>query len=195
MDFISILGDTGLLACLRCKFSVLPSSIEFHFLNSPHRLSTDERRRITSEVEKYPELIQESSGLEEVDFPLSFPYYFPDLSLHSNGFQCRDCFFIGRERRSIVKHYREEHGWENPRKRGEKLKKNEEEEVPWKSGVSYQRFFTKGLKNSYFQVNPRRPFGTGARPEGATEEEDGDEEVRDVSRSRSYSIRSLSYRV
>ncbi len=79
------------------------------------------------------------------------------------------------------------------------MKKNEEEEVPWKSGVSYQRFFTKGLKNSYFQVNPRRSFGTGARPEGATEEEDGDgdKEVRDVSRSRSYSIRSqgifLSY--
>ena len=200
MDFISILGDTGLLACLRCKFSVLPSSIEFHFSNSPHRLSTDERRRITSEVEKYPELIRESSGLEEADFPTSFPYFFPDLSLYSNGFQCRDYFFIGKERRSIVKHYREEHGWENPRKRGERLKKNEEEEIPWKSGVSYQRFFTKGSKSGYFQVNPRRPFSTGARPEVASSGEgDEGEEVREnrENRSRSYSIRSqgifLSY--
>jgi len=198
MDFISILGNTGLLAYLRCKFSVLPSSIEFHFLNSPYRLSTDERRRITSEVEKYPELIQDTSGLEEADFPPSFPYFFPDLSLHSNGFQCQDCSFIGKERRSIVKHYREEHGWENPRKRGERLKKNEKEDVPWKSGIYYQRFFTQGQKSGFFEVNPRRIFGTGARPEGASSEEDyGDEEVRDVSRSRSYSIRSqgifLSY--
>ena len=88
MDFISILGDTGLLACLRCKFLVLPSSIDFYFSNSPHRLSPEERRQITSEIEKYPELIQNTSGLEEVDFPTSFLYFFPDLSLYSNGFQC-----------------------------------------------------------------------------------------------------------
>ncbi len=126
MDFISILGDTGLLACLRCKFSVLPSSIEFHFLNSPHRLSTDERRRITSEIEKYPELIRNTSGLEEVDFPTSFPYFFPDLPLYSNGLQCQDCFYISRDRKTIVAHYREEHGWEtlgNEVKRLRKTKK------------------------------------------------------------------------
>jgi len=78
------------------------------------------------------------------------------------------------------------------------LKKNEKEDVPWKSGVYYQRFFTQGQKSGFFEVNPRRIFGTGARPEGASSEEDyGDEEVRDVSHSRSYSIRSqgifLSY--
>ncbi len=199
MDFISILGDTGLLACLRCKFSVLPSSIEFHFSSSPHRLSTDERRRITSEIKKYPELIQNASGLEEVDFPTSFPYFFPDLSLYSDGFQCQDCFYLARERKTIIKHYREEHGWENPRSRGERIDENEEKDVPWKSNVSCQRFFTRRAKSSYFQVNSRRTFGTGARLEVASsEEEDGGRESRkNVSRSRSYSIRSqgifLSY--
>jgi len=190
MDFISILGDTGLLACLRCKFSVLPSSIEFHFLNSPHRLSTDERRRITSEIEKYPELIRNTSGLEEVDFPTSFPYFFPDLPLYSNGLQCQDCFYISRDRKTIVAHYREEHGWENPRKRGEKIKKNEEEDVPWKSEVHCQRFFIRAPKNGFFEVNPRRIFGTETRPEVASSNEG--EEVRENrdTRSRSYSIRS-----
>jgi len=198
MDFISILGDTGLLACLRCKFSVLPSSIEFHFSGSPHRLSTDDRQKITSEIEKYPELIPDVAGLRAVEFPTSFPYFFSELSLYSNGFQCQDCLYVARERKTMMKHYREEHGWENPRKRGEKMKRNEEEEVPWKSGVHYQRFFVQSPKNGYFQVNPGRPFSTGAMPEGvSSEEEDGGEEVRDVSRSRSYSIRSqgifLSY--
>ena len=193
MDFISILGDTGLLACLRCKFSVLPSSIDFHFSNSPHRLSPEERRQITSEIEKYPELIQNTSGLEEVDFPTSFLYFFPDLSLYSNGFQCQECFYLSRDRRTIVRHYREEHEWKNPRSRGEKIDENEEKDVPWESNVSCQRFFTRGVKSGYFQVNPRRPFGTEARPEVASSDEgDEGEEVREDReiRSRSYSIRS-----
>ena len=188
-----------MLACLRCKFSVLPSSIEFHFSSSPHRLSTDERRQITSEIEKYPELIRNASGLEEADFPTSFPYFFPELSVYSNGFQCQDCFYLARDRQTIVKHYKKEHMWENPRSRGEKIEENEEKDVPWESNVSCQRFFTRGVKSGYFQVNPRRTFGTGARPEVASsEEEDGGRESREnVSRSRSYSIRSqgifLSY--
>ena len=86
MDFISILGDTGLLAYVRCKYSILPSSIDFHFLNLPYCLSINERRRITSEIKKYPELISNISGLEEVDFPTSFPYFFPNLSLYSDKF-------------------------------------------------------------------------------------------------------------
>jgi len=200
MDFISILGNTGLLACRRCKFSVLPSSITSHFSGSPHRLSTDDRQKVASEIEKYPELIPDATRLRATEFPTSFPYFFPDLSLYSDGFQCQDYFYVAKERKTIIKHYREEHGWENPRKRGEKLKKNEEEEVPWKSGVHYQQFFVRSPGNSYFKVDSRRPFDTGARPEVASSDEgDEGEEVRGNReiRSRSYSIRSqgifLSY--
>ncbi len=88
--------------------------------------------------------------------------------------------------------------WENPRSRGEKIEENEEKYVPWKSNVSCQRFFTRGAKSGYFQVNPIRTFSAGARPEVASSKEgNGSKDVRDVSRSRSYSIRSqgifLSY--
>jgi len=88
MDFISILGNTGLLACRRCKFLVLPSSITSHFSGSPHRLSTDDRQKVASEIEKYPELIPDATGLRATEFPTSFPYFFPDLSLYLDGFQC-----------------------------------------------------------------------------------------------------------
>ncbi len=199
MEFISILGNTGFLACRRCKFSVLPSSITSHFSGSPHYLSTDERGKILSVVERYPELVRDLPGLNGVEIPTSFPYFFPDLSLYSNGFQCQDCFYLSRDRQTIVKHYRKEHGWENPRKRGEKLVEREED-VPWKSGVHCQRFLPQGSKRSYFQVDPRRAFGTEARP-GVASSDEGDEgeEVREnrENRSRSYSIRSqgifLSY--
>ncbi len=191
MDFISILGDTGFLACRRCKFSILPSRIEFYFSKAPHRLSVEDRRRRASEIERYPELVAGPSDLREVEIPSSFPYFFSELSLYSDGFQCHECLYLSRDRQTIVKHYKEEHGWENPRKRGEKISKNEED-TPWKSNIPCQRFFNSAPKNTYFQVDPKRAFGEEASPREVSldgGERDGNREIREI-RSRSYSIHS-----
>ncbi len=82
MELISILGDTGFLACKECKFAILPSSIENHFLKSPHRLPQDSRAQIALEVANYPSLLHNRQAIKGRVIPSLFPYYFPDLSLY-----------------------------------------------------------------------------------------------------------------
>jgi hypothetical protein len=56
--------------------------------------------------------------------------------------------------RNIRKHYLEEHEWENPKGRGRPKRDVIKlvPDVPWRSGVLYQRFFVQGPKSGYFKV-------------------------------------------
>lgn len=188
MEFISILGDTGLIACRECKFDILPSSIETHFQGNPHRVSKDDRNRILSEVEKlHNSLIWDRDELRDIEVSKSFPYFFPDLALYSDGFACQNCSYITRNIRVISRHYTDSHGWENPRGKG-RISKNSSKDVPWKSGIYCQRFFHSTPGHFYFTVDPRRPF-IEARSVRASSIEEQEEEIENRSnRSRSISI-------
>jgi len=56
MEFILILGDTGFLAYKEYKYSVLPSSIHYHF-RSIYTLSKEKRESIISILEKDARLV------------------------------------------------------------------------------------------------------------------------------------------
>ena len=157
MEFISILGDTGFLACRECKYSVLPSTINSHFRRTPHNLSSEIREEILSKARKHPSLIKDLSGVKETEIPPSFPYFFPDLALYSDGLACQDCSYIVRTTRGISKHYKDSHDWENPRRKG-RISKTSLVEIPWKLNIPCQQFFRGSPSKSYFRVNPKRPF-------------------------------------
>jgi len=187
MDYIAILGDSGFLACRECKYSILPSSLNYHFRRTPHGLSTDIREEILSEARKYPSLIWEASGIKDSEIPSSFPFFFCNLALYSDGLACQDCPYIARSTRGISKHYRESHEWENPRGKG-RIIKTSLVEVPWESSVHCQQFFRSIPGHSYFRVNPKRPFlGRETRPREASLPED-------VEDRREVEIRSESSR-
>ena len=57
IEYISILGDTGLLAYHECYYSILPLSIHSHFQGKPHQLSSETREEILQEMIKYASLI------------------------------------------------------------------------------------------------------------------------------------------
>ena len=101
MEYITILGNTGFLACKLCKYSVLPTSLNYHFQKLPHKLSKEERSKILSELDNYPTLVQNREGVREVEIPSSFPYFFPDLALYSDGLGCQECSYYTRNRNSI----------------------------------------------------------------------------------------------
>lgn len=137
MEHISILGDTGFLACRECKYSILPLSIKSHFRQTPHSVSPEIRGEILSEAKKYPSLVEDISGIKETEIPSSFPFFFLDLTLYSDGLACQDCLYIARSTRGISKHYRESHDWENPRGKG-RISKTLKTDVPWKSDIPCQ---------------------------------------------------------
>ena len=110
MEFISILGDTGLVACRECRFSVLPSSFDTHFRAKPHSLSKETREKILSEATKYPSLIWDLENLKNLEIPTSFSYFFPELSLFQDGVQCPEYLYTTRNRISIREHYSTIHG-------------------------------------------------------------------------------------
>ena len=156
MEYISILSDTGFLACKECKYSILPSSISSHFRRT-HGFSSKLREEILSEVEKYDSLILDPKGVKDTAIPSSLPYFFPDLTLYTDGLACQDCLYIVRSEGRVRKHYREIYDWENPRKKG-RFPKNTTKDVPWKSNLPCQQFFRSPPGHSYFRVDPRRPF-------------------------------------
>ncbi len=140
MEFILILGNTGFLACKEYKYAVLPVSLEGYFTRSPYKLPPNNRSRILSEVAKYPYLVNDRKGVVDVEIPTSFPCFFPDLALYSDGLGCLDCLYYTRNRNSIQSHFSSLHEWENLKGKG-RTPKNREIEVPWISGVSVQQFF------------------------------------------------------
>ncbi len=173
MEFISILGDTGFLACKECKYSVLPSGIHYHF-RSIHTLSKEKRESIISILEKDARLVWDTNGIRNVEIPSSFPYFFSELSLYTDGLACQDCPYIVRSERAIQLHYRNVHSWENLRTKGRVAKKieNSEKDVPWISNIYCQQFFRSTPGHSYFRVDPRKDFRLGGVSlEGASSRE------------------------
>ena len=122
MEYITILGNTSFLACKLCKYSVLPKGIDYHFRKTPHQIPKEERSRILLALSTYPTLVQDREGVREVEIPSSFPYFFPDLALYSDGLSYQDYPYYTRNINSIQSHFSEIHSWKNPRKKGRTLK-------------------------------------------------------------------------
>ena len=138
MDYITIHRETDILICKSCKFALIPSRINTHFRDSPHRLNPT----IRSEIEDYISYIFSDIITEEHEiqpriqtFLKSFDHtsFISELAIYSDGLACPYCSYISRSRRPIQSHLKDFHDWENPRIRGRKKKSNEND--PWNINV------------------------------------------------------------
>ena len=154
---ISILGDTGFLVCKECKFCVLPTSIDSHFRKQLYRNPQEITKNLFSEVTKYSNLVWGLEDLEKTRIPSSFPFFFSELPLFSDGLACQDCEYFSRSTRVIQRHYIDTHDWSTPRGRG-RVSKTTKIDVPWESNILCQRFFPSGPNRTYSRVNPKRPY-------------------------------------
>ncbi len=173
IEFILILRDIGFLAYKEYKYSVLPSNIYYYF-RSIHTLSKEKRESIISILEKDARLVQDINGIYNVTIPSSFPYFFSELLLYTDGLACQDCLYIVRLERAIQLHYRNIYSWENLRTKGRVAKKieNSKKDIPWILNIYYQQFFRLTLGHSYFRVDPKKDFRLGGVSlEGASSRE------------------------
>ena len=115
MNSIIIHHETGLLICKDCKFALIPSRINTHFRDSPHKLRPIDRtlienhishldinnlvthdREIKSRVQTFLESFDQSSSISI-------------LAIYSDKLAYSYCSYISRFRRPIQDHLKEFH--------------------------------------------------------------------------------------
>ncbi|KFY61245.1 hypothetical protein V496_05109, partial [Pseudogymnoascus sp. VKM F-4515 (FW-2607)] len=158
MDQFIHLPEFRVIICKKCQFAVLPSEIDAHFTREPvHGLGKESRRFIVNQV-----------GFQ---YPPPDRIAIPGLAKpRTDGLGCpfekndERCRFVHPQEQRMREHCRDAHQWKNPQKRGRPCKDCPKEDVPWRRGVSCQRFFSQGLYSSYFEVECQPP--TAPSPEG-----------------------------
>ena len=178
MDQFIHLPEFRVIICRKCKYAVLPTQIDAHFTaQRPHGFKKQERERIIRKVAEIDGLILHEEALKQCEFPFTVDTSEPIPALgvpKTNGKRCtygvergEVCPYVCSSRQQIQEHNREQHGWKSTNKGGQPKKGTPKTipQVPWRSGVSYQRFFVQGPKSGFFEVR-----GTGDQLSGEAEE-------------------------
>ena len=115
MNSIIIHHETDLLICKDCKFALIPSRINSHFKDSPHKL----RPHIQSQIKNHISQL-DSNNLVTHDheiksriqiFLQSFDQTssISNLAIYSNELACPYCSYISRSQNPIQVHLKEFH--------------------------------------------------------------------------------------
>jgi hypothetical protein len=164
MDQFIHLPEFQVIICKKCKYAVLPSQIDSHFTpQRPHGFTKQERGRIVKEVAKVNRLILNEEALKQCEFPFPVDTTEPMVALQApqtNGLRCTfgsergfTCPYMCSAVQKMQKHSLETHGWKSKNKGGRPKKDAPKPaNMPWRSGVSYQRFFVQGPKSGFFEV-------------------------------------------
>lgn len=171
MEYVTRIRDTSFIACTKCQYALLPSSLNSHFKTAPHRLSHQIRQDIDREIREWPNLVLNNqdilSKLQELSTS-TIPKSFSELTLYRDGLGCHEHSYIVRDRATIQKHYRDYHLWINPRSRGQRIKNDE---VPWEIEILCQQFFHTSPGKEYFRVRVDSSPTLSIRPQGCARSE------------------------
>ena len=181
MEYLVHLPAFRILVCKECHHAVLPSQLNSHFHAPPHRFAKAERQRIEDAVAlDVPGLIPNETYLQRMAFPFPADTTAPLDALgpaRDGGLRCpyttladAGCPFVSGSEKKMMKHCREQHGWENRKGKGRPSKHSVPVHTtrPWRSGISYQRFFIQGPKSGFFEV------GRNAPRENVSPDDEGD---------------------
>ncbi|KFZ17941.1 hypothetical protein V501_01471, partial [Pseudogymnoascus sp. VKM F-4519 (FW-2642)] len=142
--------------------------ITTHFAGKPHNLEVDERRKIADEVAEVNGLITNEEVLRRSEFPFPAATSKPieGLAAPKRGMlQCifestnGVCGYICGTASRMRAHCIQEHKWASTCKGGRRKKhvKFPNNDIPWRTDVSCQRFFVQGAKSRYFEVQAPSP--------------------------------------
>ncbi len=160
------------VVCVECQYAVLPSNINTHLREKKtHNMPKKDRTQIVQAVQSIEGLIWERDELNQLVIPVPGKPPIPLLQPpQKDGIRCGfpdnqqgQCTYVSRHIQQIHEHCEEQHGWENPQKKG-RPEAWREVHVPWRSGVYCQHFFVRGPGAQYFEVqaagtSPAMPCG------------------------------------
>jgi hypothetical protein len=165
------LRELGVIICDECYKTVIPNRIAPH-LRSKHEIGGEEIKRIVTQINRLDDLIRDRKDvLERAVKRAGGTTAIPHLPIHQGGFACNlnqdgeissgnGCGYIVRTIERIKAHCRKEHNWENTQSKGGSLAyRRASHQAPrlWRSVKYYQRFFTQGAGQEYFEVRVKCP--------------------------------------
>ncbi|RTE68021.1 hypothetical protein BHE90_017602 [Fusarium euwallaceae] len=170
------LPEYPFVICETCKFGCVAKEADSH-LREQHNIPAPARRVIIQAIQAIPGIIQDQAGLRDFQFPAPTTKPVPFIApARDDGIGCDRCPFVIRTVQGIQKHYRESHGWANDWKKGGDVAKRagKVRQVPWRTGVRYQRFFVRRAASRWFEVGR---LVTGEQGEQRIAEEDRSEDA------------------
>jgi superfamily II DNA helicase RecQ len=180
MEFFNYEPELRVLTCQDCKTTVIGCRIKPHLGKAPHRLKLADIKPAQEWASKL-DIVWEAKDICDIPTPDEFGPAIKGLGpVNTGGFRCEletGCTFVGSEPKRIWEHYREFHRWEPDTKAGRPpatLSENGVPSMPWRSGVRYQRLFTKGPRSNYFEVER----GWAAAVEEVTDEDQRNRETQ-----------------
>lgn len=172
MELFVHLPDYRIIICIECKIACVASQATAHLYKYHESISSKTKRDIIAKVAQIPDLIQDQRGLCDFPFPTASVAPIPVLQeAKTDGLQCITCRYIARQPQQIQAHCRKEHGWVNEWKKGGHIaaKKKVNRTLPYRSGVSCQRFFASRRASGWFEVQ-----GPGRFNDALCKDEDGE---------------------
>jgi superfamily II DNA helicase RecQ len=141
-----------ILLCKGCHQGVLQPHLKAH-LDTFHKSLQPKTRKDIIVASKGEHTMGWAETKEDVMFPMACSPPIPYLLLYNDGFQCTRCKFLKRTIQAIQAHCKEEHGWENPIKRGRpEAAKHQDQEPMWVEGVHCQKFQKASSLGRLFEV-------------------------------------------
>lgn len=114
-----------------------------------------ERHKVAENIKRIPEIIKDQSELATFQFPppTANPISFL-ASPQTDGLKCRRCPYIARQAQTIQANCRRCQNCQNSQGRGRPKTGNitSPPDLPWREGVTCQRFFPSKAASGWFEV-------------------------------------------
>lgn len=142
--------------CKTCKSGFVASEVLNHLKNKHGHISRKDMQRIKQTIAACMGVARDQAELRGWASPP--PTIRPNPHIQppqEDGLGCNDCPYVVRDMQQMQKHYREQHGWVNHRKRGGQhtaRRQGQPQPVPWRSGVPCQRICHWGHGKRWFEV-------------------------------------------
>src|SRR3569833_2820161 len=155
MEPFVYLADFPFIICKLSKIACVANEISTHLLLFLVVFFFCLCYTIVQAIDTIPGIIRDQSGLRRFQFPPPtidpIPFIAPP---EEDGLRCNECGYVTRTVQWIQRHCREEHGWQNPWKKGGNVKSRSKQArvLPWTTGVRCQRFFRSRAGYRWFEV-------------------------------------------
>jgi hypothetical protein len=151
------LPEFPFVICTICHYAYIVKEIEPHLKKHHKGIKAATRRDIAQQIKDLPGIIEDQRGLLTWQKPPPtidpIPHIHPPVT-DKLGCNEEGCLYVTGTIRGIQGHYRNEHGWSNPRGRGRRFMHQpmDPSEVPWRTGVQSQQLFRNGSASGWFEV-------------------------------------------
>ncbi|KAF6793336.1 hypothetical protein CMUS01_16108 [Colletotrichum musicola] len=168
MEYFQELKEFRLLCCRVCRACVTVKRVRAHLKGAPHYLTRQEIRKAVQWADEL-DVIRDDEELLTLRMPDADHEPIGALKPpEEGGRRCTfepGCQFVGSSTKKCLHHLRSVHDTDPGVGAGRKRKGSTEDDMPWRTGVYYQRFFIRGLRSDYFEVGRGRNLEAERRNE------------------------------